>query len=384
MRIMFVAPFGMGRKTTVWARTLPLAAELAALGHTVRILVPPWDSPEEACTVLHHRRVTIQRVTVRGGLVLIVARMLWAIRAFQPEVLHFVKPRAYSGICQWLVHQSRILSQMSSSLLLLDADDWEQAWNHQLATRPWVSWFLAWQEEWGLRHAQGVTVASQWLGRRVRAYAPELPCLYLPNGATLPSAIPTGPRQGPPTVLWFTRFVEIDPAWMTKFWSELQAQVPECQLLVAGAPVESGLEKAFQEALMPQTQERAHVEWLGYVEPATLPDLYDRAHCAIVPARESAANLAKCSMRMLDVIANGMPCVASRVGEQARFGDLSQVTLLDATVTSSMFVAAVVARLHHPGTPGSQNARDMRVPTWPVLARYLDHFYRTLGQQGSP
>ena len=34
-RIAFVAPFGLGQKTTVWARTLPLARYLAAQGHTV-------------------------------------------------------------------------------------------------------------------------------------------------------------------------------------------------------------------------------------------------------------------------------------------------------------------------------------------------------------
>ncbi len=47
--------------------------------------------------------------------------------------------------------------------------------------------FLDWQEEWGIRHADGITAASRWLVERAKAYAPETPILYLPNGVTLPA-----------------------------------------------------------------------------------------------------------------------------------------------------------------------------------------------------
>lgn len=382
MRIMFVAPFGMGRKTTVWARTLPLAMALADLSHEVRILVPPWDSPAEAGTILHDRQVAIHRVDIQGGLMPIVARMLWEIRKFRPDILHFVKPRAFSGICQWLAFQSRMWALRRPALILLDTDDWEQAWTPQLKTWPWIAWFLAWQEEWGLRHCDGVTAASQWLWRRAGIYAPALPRLYLPNG-TLAGATPRRrPRGDVPTVLWFTRFVEVDPAWMAAFWSEMRVQVPDCRLLVAGTPVEPGLDKAFRQALAVQSQDLNGIEWLGYVEPETLPDLYAHSHCAIVPARESAANLAKCSVRMLGLIANGLPCVASQVGEQIRFADSPLVTLLEATASSQKFAAAVADKLRQP-VP-RQDTLGTSIPTWSDLALHLDNFYRTLYRQAQP
>ncbi len=365
MRIMFVAPFGMGRKTTVWARTLPLAAALADLSHSVRILVPPWDSPEEAGTVMHDRQVAIHQVDIQGGLLPIVARMLWEIQKFRPDILHFVKPRAFSGICQWLTFQSRLFALLPPALILLDTDDWEQAWTPQLQAEPWVAHFLAWQEEWGLRHCDGVTAASQWLWRRAEAYAPALPRLYLPNGtaATVTAASSPAADTGP-TVLWFTRFAEVEPAWMVAFWSALQAQVPGCRLLVAGAPVEPGLEQAFQQALAMQPRGQTHIDWLGYVEPETLPSLYARSRCAIVPARESAANLAKCSVRMLDLIAHGVPCVASRVGEQARFAHAPLVTMLEVTAACETFAAAVADRLQQPPScpsAGRSSARSRLV-----------------------
>ncbi len=375
---MFVAPFGMSQKTTVWARILPLAAELAAMKHVVSILVPPWDSPQESDTVLQYQRVGIHRVDIRGGLVPIVSRMMWEIQKFGPDILHFAKPRAYSGICQWLAYQGRHFSIAKPALILLDADDWEQAWNPQLKTWPWVEFFLAWQEEWGLRHSHGVTVASQWLWRRVDAYVPSLSKLYLPNGIPQKYELAGSRKQGPPTVLWFTRFVEIEPSWIADFWSVLQVQIPNCRLIVAGSPVEPGLERPFQEALSANPSGNSRIDWLGYIDPRGLPELYARSHCAVFPVRESAANLAKCSVKLIDIVANGVPCVASQVGEQARFAPLPQVTMLDAKATSGEFVSAVANRLGNPVTLIPQKEGGKSVPTWTELALHLENFYRTL------
>ena len=76
--------------------------------------------------------------------------------------------------------------------ILLDIDDWEQAWGPINGYPATTARFLAWQEEWGIRHADGITAASRWLVERAKAYTPETPVLYLPNGVTLPVA--TGQR----------------------------------------------------------------------------------------------------------------------------------------------------------------------------------------------
>ncbi len=68
LRILFVTPFGLAHKTTVWARTLPLAKELRALGHHANILAPPWDSPEDAGVDMTIDGVTVHNLPIGGGL----------------------------------------------------------------------------------------------------------------------------------------------------------------------------------------------------------------------------------------------------------------------------------------------------------------------------
>lgn len=378
MRILFVAPFGMSRKTTVWARTLPLAVELAARAHEVAILVPPWDSPREAGTRLRHHGVNVERVEIRGGLPVTLMRMQSYIWRYRPDIVHFIKPRAYAGLCQWLTWQCRQAALDHGARVLLDADDWEQAWTPQLRTWHGTARFLAWQEEWGLRHCDGVTVASQWLMRRIRHCHPHVPMLYLPNGSDALRASPGNVNPSGAVLLWFTRFSEVRSGWMAEFWSSMLTLLPDCRLLVAGAPVVPGIDEEFRLDLA--TGGGSSVEWLGYVEPDQLPALYARCQCIVAPASESAANLAKCSVKLLESAKYGIPCVASDVGEQGRFGALSHIRLVEASATPLEFARAVAASLSARGAMHDPQAAPDAVPSWPVLASHLDGFYHALGK----
>ena len=46
MRLVFVGPFGFAPKKTMRARALPLARALAARGHAVQLVMPPWETPD--------------------------------------------------------------------------------------------------------------------------------------------------------------------------------------------------------------------------------------------------------------------------------------------------------------------------------------------------
>ena len=48
MEILFIGPFGLSPKHTVSGRALPLAQALVRQGHRVRLLIPPWDRPEDS------------------------------------------------------------------------------------------------------------------------------------------------------------------------------------------------------------------------------------------------------------------------------------------------------------------------------------------------
>ena len=367
MRIAFVAPFGMGQKTTVWARTLPLAAGLALRAHDVRVVVPPWDSPRESGTVLLHKQVEVTRVSIQGGLLPTLGRMQWRVREFRPEIVHIVKPRAFAGLTQVLeLLQREALG--AGPVVLLDADDWEQAWTPALKAPAWLARFLAWQEEWGFRRCDGITAASQWLWRRAQICAPRVPRLYLPNGADPADApVASSVRDAAPTVLWATRFAETSPDWLAACWTALKASVPACRLWIVGSSIEPHRDRPFRQALADAGADPAAVQWLGFVP---------RADCVIAPARASAENLAKCSVKLLDSVRFGTRCVASDVGEQARFRAWPNVTLVETTADADAFAAAVAAALRP--TAASAAARGARnaLPTWPELAAHLERFYR--------
>lgn len=381
-RICFVAPFGLKLKGTVRARILPLARVLAARGHTVCVVVPPWDDPDtgDAGTVRMDAGVRIVSVSLGGGLPGTLVRMLAEIRRFRPDLLHIVKPRAHAGIVQWLVWQSRRVSRRPRLRIVLDVDDWEQAWEGVIGYAWPVARFLAWQEEWGIRHADAITAASRWLEERVHHYAPETPVLYLPNGVEPVADLPQAGRSGgAPTVLLFSRFVEVEPAWMGELWRQLQVRLPTVHLLVAGQAIAPHLQEAMRVVIENKTTPSAKVSWLGYVDPPRMEDLLAQVGCVIFPAADVPLNQAKCSVRLATTLMAGLPVVASAVGEQANYGAGGAARLVEAGASPAQFAQAVADLLAAPQDRVAQAeaARQHLAErySWDSLGAWLDGFY---------
>lgn len=353
MNIVYVAPFGLGEKTTVWARTLPMAGQAVAAGHRATIVTPPWDTSADSNTRSVRDEVTLIQVDVRGGLPLIWQRMVREVGNLKPDIVHIVKPRAYAGLVQWRLCQSRRMRRGSGPVILLDVDDWEQAWASINHYPPHMARFLTWQEEWGIRHADGITAASRWLVDRAKSYAPQTPRLYLPNGVALAdnatepgtsSVSRYSAANDEQNVLFFTRFVEISPEWLTAFWQFLHSLLPNSRLLVAGNALQDGREDIFRRAIGRAGGDfAASVSWLGHVNSTAIADLYDAADCAIFPAVEEPLQQAKCSVRLATTLLHGVPVVASAVGEQKAYGADGAALLVSAEATPQEFAQAVYA-----------------------------------------
>ena len=378
LRIVFVAPFGLKHKTTVWARTLPIAQQLVAAGHTATILVPPWDSPEDAGQEEVIDGVRVVQLSVSGGLLPTVRRLLVATAQANPHIIHSVKPRAHAGLVQWWRWQRRA---GSNAKLVLDVDDWEQAWNPVNRYNWFVGQFMAWQEEWGIRHADGITTASRWLTDKIATVAPQMPTLYLPNGVTPltepPVALPTEAAHSP-QVLFFTRLVEVSPAWLHDFWAATRDLVPTAEFVIAGTPVQPWLAAPFHAAMADLPQ----VRWTGYVPTNQLRDLYAQATCAIFPAMPIPLLQAKCSVRLATTLLHGVPVIASAVGEQVSYGAEGAATFVPADATPTEF-AQVVASVIHTPTDNVQTRDDATANlltryAWSRLTATLPAFYESL------
>jgi len=126
---MLLAPFGLGQKTTVWARTLPLARELVARGHTALVIIPPWDTPADAGRTWSEGGVELINVDINGGIPHTIRRMLAEVERAEPDLVHIIKPRAHAGLVQWWLWQRRLWRRKHHPPIVLDIDDWEQAWS---------------------------------------------------------------------------------------------------------------------------------------------------------------------------------------------------------------------------------------------------------------
>lgn len=121
----------------------------------------------------------------------------------------------------------------------------------------------------------------------------------------------SGSKSDRPTVLFVGNIVE-NKGIHTTFEAVLQlrARYPEILLQIAGAvPSNSELADGFRDRLQAEEAGR-HVEFLGHVGHATLPELYRRAHVFCSPAEfeGGVANV------YLEAMACGCPVIASTAG----------------------------------------------------------------------
>ena len=177
MRVVMVGPFGLRTRGTMSVRALPMARALAARGHTVTVLLPPWQNPEDSGRCWEEEGITVENIPLPPGIpvlfhLLIAFRLARRALALHPDVVHLFKPKAYSGLTHWLLVR---LPRARRPRLVVDTDDWEGSggWN-SVNPYPW-HWRRVFdlQERWLPRHAAAVTVASRTLQSQILYYRQE-------------------------------------------------------------------------------------------------------------------------------------------------------------------------------------------------------------------
>ncbi|MEX1019456.1 MAG: glycosyltransferase family 4 protein [Litorilinea sp.] len=395
-RITFVAPFGLGQKTTVWARILPLAQYLHRQGLEVEILIPPWDTPAHSGLIWSDGGVRIENVRLAGGPPAIFGRMVRRLQRRPAQIVHIVKPVAYAGGIQTLLwHLGKALG--IHPRIVLDIDDWEQDWARLNGRSGPVQRLISWQENWGHTHAHGITAASQWLVDQVQRRNPALPICYLPNGlAQTPSTSPTRaaaddapvhyPTPESAQILFFSRFMEISPAWLADFCTTIFDHHPTATLQVAGAGIHPQLETDFKTAFQSHAAQSeldiSRIQWLGHIRLDDLGPLYESSVCAIFPAQPTPLQQAKCSVRLATTLLHGVPVIASAVGEQRAYGQAGNIQLLAPDATPQAFAQAVLELLQDPDTQRTRqraaHASLLAQYNWSALGARLYEFYGTL------
>lgn len=370
MNVVMIGPFGLQPKATLSFRALPMARALAARGNSVVLLVPPWDHPPDAGREWGDDGVWVVNVSLPPRLpllfhALLALRLVRRALDLRPQVIHCFKPKAYAGLAHFLLWWLRRLrlarSKLSPNLrLVVDEDDWEQAWNAVEAYSPLQKRFFAWQERWGLTHADAVVVASRALVSLVGEIGtPAERIVYVPNGVR---ALPAeGADQEPPPgeaasivrMLWelddapvlllYTRFVEFRLERVVEILRRVVEQEPRAKLLIVGEGLfgeESDLDDMLEAAGLSD-----HAVFTGWVETGRLPGYFAASDVAILPYDDTPINRTKCSVKLLDLLPAGLPVVADAVGQNAEYIVDGESGLLVPPEDDRAFADAVVRLL---------------------------------------
>lgn len=346
MKIAMIGPFGFHPNKTMRARAFQLAQPLAQRGHQVKMMMPPWQTPQESGRSWQEAGVEIVYVPVQGGIGGITYQLLKAVLAFRPEVVHCFKPKAYSGLVAWWLWQFH----RHKLRLVVDSDDWEGwgGWNELAPYSKSQKLFFAWQEKWGMAHCHALTVASRAL--QTLAWGNGLrpgQVSYLPNGPGI--AAPSGRDKRPelglsnrPLLLLYSRLFEFNTGRLVAILSAVCQTIPDLAILAVG----SGLYQSDAAQLRQQLAQAnllGHVTDLGWLAENDLPDTLAAADVGLYLMDDNLLNRTKCPVKLADMLAAGVPIVAEQVGQVSEYVQHQQTGWL----CPSGDVAGVTAGLIH-------------------------------------
>jgi glycosyltransferase involved in cell wall biosynthesis len=379
-----IGPFGFHPNKTMRSRALPLAKSLVRRGHAVKILMPPWQTPEEAEKSWEDEGVNLHYIGLNGGYLGVTTRLTREVIGWRPDVAHAFKPKAYSGLVSWWLwtfQQSRIR-------LITDTDDWEGdgGWNDVAPYSSVQKRFFSWQEKWGYRHCRALTVASRELQSRARSFGlPEEKVFYLPNGPGILSDRKTDSSrrtglglEDRPVLLLYSRLFEFDTERLVAILAKVKGSLPDLAVLAVGMSLFESDAAGFQKAAASAGLEEAIVD-VGWVEESELPQYIGATDVGIYLMDDTLLNRAKCPVKLADMLALGLPVVAEDVGQVPEYVLQGETGLLrqsgDVTGIASDIVALLKDRNQRERLGVGAHRHIEKHFTWDRLADTAEEAY---------
>jgi glycosyltransferase involved in cell wall biosynthesis len=387
---------------------LPLAHALVERGHTVRIVIPPWDDPTArpgTTTISGVEVITLPlpaRLPNTLALTYDLLRHALARTSTTPhsalrtphstDVVHVFKPVGYSGLAGFTLSAMRVP-------WVLDVDDWEGPGGfsdknpYSLPERLSITAMEALLP----RMAGALTAASHTL--EARAWSMGLPrcrVAYMPNGVSHDrydswsayshnSPTTHSPLTGAirnqynlhngPIILLYTRFAEFPYRWPLHILKRILSDHPTATLLIVGSGFFHEEEKLRADAA--RMGLTPHLAITGRVPEAALPAFLSLADVAIYPMADTLLNRAKSPVKVIEPMLLDIPIVAHRVGQAAEFvGDAG--VLIEPGNLEAMALA-VSALLKDPSRRAHLGAKaEQRVWThfnWRTLSAAAERMY---------
>ncbi len=348
MRIAMVGPFGLHPNKTMRSRAFSLARELVERGHAVQLFMPPWQTPDEADNSWEEDDVALRYTPLIGGTLGITRRLIRETLAWQPDIVHCFKPKAYSGLTAWWLWQF----YRNRIRLVVDTDDWEGwgGWNELAPYSPLQKHFFAWQEQWGMRHNHTLTVASRALETIALSMGiPAERVVYVPNGPGIErqKAEGGGQKESAPTILVYSRLFEFDTKRLVAILQGVKTAVPDLSILMVGAGLYEADAAQFRQQLADAGLTEAVTD-IGWTEPEALPRLLTTADVGIYLMEDTLLNRTKCPVKLADMAALGLPVVAEAVGQVNEYVVHGRTGLLRTSGDVTSLTADLIHLLQHP------------------------------------
>ncbi|HEX9374194.1 MAG TPA: glycosyltransferase family 4 protein [Roseiflexaceae bacterium] len=338
-------------------RWLPLAQELAARGHVVRLIMlhPTYDRlpaalrrQERGGVVVYyagqmHVYGPVDRRRYYGSAALLRVTLLATLslaRAalqFDADALHICKPQPMNGLAGMLA------ARRLGSPLYVDCDDYEAGGNRVGAS--WQRGLLRFWEDGLPPRAAAVTVNTRFLQRRCAELGvPPARVTYVPNGIAADRLVAPDPRHvaglraalglgDAPVAIYAGTLNEASHSvgLLLDAFALVARRLPEARLLLVGAGAD-------REALIARARGLGLGErtiFVGYAPYGAVPAYLALASCSVDPVCDDAVAAARSPLKIVESLAAGVPVVTGDVGDRREMlGDMAGVLVAPGSARS--------------------------------------------------
>jgi glycosyltransferase involved in cell wall biosynthesis len=313
--------------------------------------MPPYDNVADSNRAWTHEGVDLVNVAVAGPaegartLLDLSQQLARRVRELLPDIVHVFKPIGVSALTQWQ------LAGAYAKRTVVDNDDWEGrgGW---LDVNPYSraqKVFAAWQEGWSLRAARAVTCASHALVERTVAFRRA-------DGARSTLLFPNGPDNALLPVVERARqrreTLREQFGWRgpTAIYAGTIPHGHDMDIAVSAIAATPGLRWVIVASGggIPELKARIatadigeRVEWHSFMPHSALVERLVASDIGLYPYRDTNINRAKCSGKVIDYMAAGLPMVVSDVGMNRAYLEHGRSALLTPPGDAAAFADAL-------------------------------------------
>jgi glycosyltransferase involved in cell wall biosynthesis len=338
MRITFLATSSLDYPSPR-GRWLPLAQELVAHGHQVRLalLHHAYDRLPATRRRQQHRGVQVEYVAqmhvygpvgqrryfgpaalLRVSLVAAIELARAAIRS-GADAIHVCKPQPINGLAGLLA------ARALGCPLYVDCDDYEAGGNRFGAA--WQQRLVRLWEDHLPRQASGVTVNTRFLQRRCESLGvPAARLAYVPNGIAGARLAPPDARQAAglraalglgeaPLAMYVGTLSQTthNVGLLLEAFVSVARRLPRARLMLVG----DGEDRAALAAQAHQLGLGGRALFAGGVPADSVPIYLALAACSADPVADDAVAAARSPLKIVESLASGVPVVTGDVGDRA-------------------------------------------------------------------